>query len=257
MVNVYDLRNKLKTPGQIPIDNLYHQHILEVLGVMDMPSMVIGRAGPPIGVWQLLRRLQDNTQDGRADGIEVVSGVPRSLLDIFAGLVDNDPEYTESRFWSWPGDIGESLQIHYWDSWKLAGILEVRRRQRMNRKARGIPERDDDTPKNYPSTEIVMCRLIASIDALLKAYEEPRNQHLLVHNGLTYPVLNAGLEVPLLKLHPKWKRTMDDVKESFATDTVDLLKVMFELIDAAWEDGTSTFDIDKVARERNVELAIF
>ncbi|CAF3528977.1 unnamed protein product [Fusarium graminearum] len=257
MVNVYDLRNKLKTPGQIPIDNLYHQHILEVLGVMDMPSMVIGRAGPPIGVWKLLRRLQEDTQDGRADGIEVVSGVPRSLLDIFAGIVDHDPEYTESRFWSWPGDIGESLQIHYWDSWKLAGILEVRRRQRMNRKARGIPERDDDTPKNYPSTEIVMCRLIASIDALLKAYEEPRNQHLLVHNGLTYPVLNAGLEVPLLKLHPKWKRTMDDVKESFVTDTVDLLKVMFELIDAAWEDGTSTFDIEKVARERNIELAIF
>ncbi|GKU08400.1 transcription factor [Fusarium langsethiae] len=257
MVNVYDLRNKLKTPGQIPIENLYHQHILEVLGVMDLPSMVIGRVGSPIGVWKLLRRLQDDTQDGRADGIEVVSGVPRSLLDIFAGLVENDPEYTESRFWAWPGDLGESLQVHYWESWKLAGILEVRRRQRMDRKARGILDRVDETPKNFPSTEIVLCRLIASIDALLKAYEEPRNQHLLVHNGLTYPVLAAGLEVPLLKLHPTWKRTVEDVKRSFATDTVELIKVMFELIDAAWEDGTSTFDIEKAARERSVELAIF
>jgi hypothetical protein len=258
MVNVYDLRNKLKSPGQIPIDNLYHLHILEVLGVMDLPSMVIGRTNPPIGVWKLLRRLQDDTQEGRAEGIEVVSGVPRSLLDIFSGLVDNDPEYTEGRFWAWPGDIGESLQVHYWESWRLSGILEVRRRQRMERKARGILGRDDETPKNHPDTEVVLCRLIASIDALLKAYEEPRNQHLLVHNGLKYPVIYAGLEVPLLKLHPTWKRTIEDVKSSFlTTETVDLIRATFELIDAAWEDGTSTFDIEKAARERNIELAIF
>ncbi|KAG8666597.1 hypothetical protein FPOAC1_011407 [Fusarium poae] len=257
MVNIYDLRNKLKAPGQIPIDNLYHQHILEVLGVMDLPSMVIGRAKPSIGVWKLLRRLQADTNSGRVDGIEVVSGVPRSLLDIFAGIIDNDPEYTENRFWTWPGDIGESLRVHLWESWRLAGILEVRRRQRMERKARGIPERDDETPKNFPSTEVVLCRLIAAIDALLKAYEEPRNQHLLVHNGLTYPVINAGLEVPLLKLNPTWKRTVEDVKRSFATETVDLIKAMFELIDEAWKDGTSTFDIEKAARERDIELAIF
>jgi hypothetical protein len=257
MVNIYDLRNKLKAPGQIPIDNLYHQHILEVLGVMDLPSMVIGRAKPSIGVWKLLRRLQADTNSGRVDGIEVVSGVPRSLLDIFAGIIDNDPEYTENRFWTWPGDIGASLHVHLWESWRLAGILEVRRRQRMERKARGIPERDDETPKNFPSTEVVLCRLIAAIDALLKAYEEPRYQHLLVHNGLTYPVINAGLEVPLLKLNPTWKRTVEDVKRSFATETVDLIKAMFELIDEAWKDGTSTFDIEKAARERDIELAIF
>ncbi|RGP69380.1 transcription factor [Fusarium longipes] len=258
MVNVYDLRNKLKTPGHIPIENLYHQHVLEVLGVMDLPSMVVGRANPPIGVWKLLRSLQDATQDGRVDGIEVVSGVPRSLLDIFAGVVDNDPEYTEGRFWDWPGDVGESLQVHYWESWRLAGIIEVRRRRRMERKARGLPYRDDDTPKKFPSTEVVMCRLIASMDALLKAYQEPRNQHLLVHNGLGYPAINAGLEVPLLKLHPNWKRTVDDVKRSFlTTESVDLIRVTFELLDAAWEDGTSTFDIEKLAQERNMEIGIF
>lgn len=258
IVNVYDLRNKLKTRDQIPVDNLYARHILEVLGVMDIPSMVIGRARPSIGVWKLLRRLQDDSPDGRVNGIEVVSGIPRSLLDIFAGLVDNDPEYTESRFWAWPGDIGESLQVHYWECWRLSGIIEVRRRQRMERKARGILGRDEDTPKNNPDTEVVLCRLIASIDALQKAYEEPRFQHLLVHNGLPYPVLNAGLEVPLLKLHPKWKRTLDDVKKSFLTnDTFDLITITFELLDAAWEDGTSTFDIEKVVREKNIELAIF
>ncbi|SPJ78591.1 uncharacterized protein FTOL_06980 [Fusarium torulosum] len=242
MVDVYDLKTKLNTPGQIRINDLYTQHVLEVLGVMDLPSMVIGRINPPIGVWKLLRCLQDDLPDGRANGIEVVSGIPRSLLDIFAGMVDNDPEYTEGRFWTWPGQVG---------------ILEVRRRKRMAKKARGIQGRDEDT-KATPETEIVLCRLISSIDALQKAYEEPRNKHLLVHNGLPYPVINAGLEVPLLKMHPTWKRTLDEVKSSFlAEDSFDLLRIMFALLDEAWEDGTSTFDIEAAARLRKVELAIF
>lgn len=257
MVDVYDLKTKLNTPGQIRINDLYTQHVLEVLGVMDLPSMVIGRINPPIGVWKLLRCLQDDLPDGRANGIEVVSGIPRSLLDIFAGMVDNDPEYTEGRFWTWPGQVGESLQCHYWECWRLSGILEVRRRQRMAKKARGIQGRDEDT-KATPETEIVLCRLISSIDALQKAYEEPRNKHLLVHNGLPYPVINAGLEVPLLKMHPTWKRTLDEVKSSFlAEDSFDLLRIMFALLDEAWEDGTSTFDIEAAARLRKVELAIF
>ncbi|KAM0552441.1 hypothetical protein ACHAPJ_008002 [Fusarium lateritium] len=225
---------------------------------MDLPSMVIGRTNPPIGIWKLLRRLQDGHRDGRVDGIEVVSGLPRSLLDIFAGMTDNDPEYTEGRFWSWPGQIGEYLQCHYWDCWRLSGILEVRRRQRMERKARGIPGPDNGAFRAAPETEVVLCRLIASIDALLKAYREPVNQHLLVHNGLPYPVINAGLEVPLLKLHPNWKRTIEEVKTSFLSkDSFDLISVCFELLDEAWEDGTATFDIEKAARVRKMELAIF
>ncbi|KAH6963335.1 hypothetical protein DER45DRAFT_552814 [Fusarium avenaceum] len=257
MVEVYDLKTKLNTPGQIPINELYTQHVMEVLGVMDLPSMVIGRINQPIGVWKLLRGLQDDLPQGRATGIEVVSGLPRPLLDIFAGMVDNDPEYTEGRFWTWPGQVGESLQCHYWECWRLSGILEVRRRQRMAKKARGIAGYNEDPAKTTPETEIVLCRLISSIDALQKAYEEPRNQNLLVHNGLPYPVINAGLEVPLLKMHPTWKRTLDEVKASFLEDSFDLINIIFALLDEAWADGTSTFDIEAAARSRNVELAIF
>ncbi|KAF4344550.1 transcriptional regulatory protein pro-1 [Fusarium beomiforme] len=242
IVEVYDLKTKLSTIGQISSD-FYTQHLLEVLGVMDLPSMVIGRINPSIGIWKLLRRHQDDSDVGRATGIEVVTGIPRSLLDIFSGMVDNDPDYTESRFWAWPGHVG---------------VLEVRRRERMGRKARGLPERDDDTTKKSPDAEVVLCRLISSIDALQKAFEEPRNQHLLVHNGLPYPVLTAGLEVPLLKCHPTWKATLDDVRGSFLQHgPFNLLSAMFEMLDEAWADGTSTFDIDGAARSRNFELAIF
>ncbi|KAF5617582.1 transcriptional regulatory protein pro-1 [Fusarium tjaetaba] len=242
IVDVYDLRTKLSTVGQISND-LHTQHLLEVLGVMDLPSSVIGRVNPSIGVWKLFRRLQDDRDEGRATGVEVVSGIPRSLLDIFASIVDNDPEYTETRFWDWPGQVG---------------ILEIRRRRRMERKARGLPDREDGIPGKGPDTEVVLCRLISSIDALQKAFEEPRNQHLLVHNGLPYAVVNAGLEVPLLKQHPTWKATLDDVRKSLlGTDSFDLINTIFEMLDEAWANGTNTFDIENAARSRNLELAIF
>ncbi|KAH7209931.1 hypothetical protein DER44DRAFT_809581 [Fusarium oxysporum] len=242
IVDVYDLRTKLSTVGQISND-LHTQHLLEVLGVMDLPSSVIGRVNPSIGVWKLFRRLQDDRDEGRATGVEVVSGIPRSLLDIFASIMDNDPEYTETRFWDWPGQVG---------------ILEVRRRRRMERKARGLPDREDGMSRKGPDTEVVLCRLISSIDALQKAFEEPRNQHLLVHNGLPYAVVNAGLEVPLLKQHPTWKATLDDVRKSLlGTDSFDLINTLFEMLDEAWADGTNSFDIEGAARSRNLELAIF
>ncbi|KAF5986293.1 transcriptional regulatory protein pro-1 [Fusarium coicis] len=242
IVDVYDLRTKLSTVGQISND-LHTQHLVEVLGVMDLPSSVIGRVNPSIGVWKLFRRLQDDRDQGRATGVEVVSGIPRSLLDIFASIVDNDPEYTETRFWDWPGQVG---------------ILEVRRRRRMERKARGLPDREDGIPRKGPDTEVVLCRLISSIDALQKAFEEPRNQHLLVHNGLPYAVVNAGLEVPLLKQHPTWKATLDDVRKTLlGTDSFDLINTIFEMLDEAWANGTNTFDIESAARSRNLELAIF
>ncbi|EGU77589.1 Zn(2)-C6 fungal-type DNA-binding domain [Fusarium oxysporum f. sp. vasinfectum] len=242
IVDVYDLRTKLSTVDQISND-LHTQHLLEVLGVMDLPSSVIGRVNPSIGVWKLFRRLQDDRDEGRATGVEVVSGIPRSLLDIFASIMDNDPEYTETRFWDWPGQVG---------------ILEVRRRRRMERKARGLPDREDGMSRKGPDTEVVLCRLISSIDALQKAFEEPRNQHLLVHNGLPYAVVNAGLEVPLLKQHPTWKATLDDVRKSLlGTDSFDLINTLFEMLDEAWADGTNSFDIEGAARSRNLELAIF
>ncbi|KAF5661466.1 transcriptional regulatory protein pro-1 [Fusarium circinatum] len=242
IVDVYDLKTKLSTVGQISND-LHTQHLLEVLGVMDLPSSVIGRVNPSIGVWKLFRRLQDDRDEGRATGVEVVSGIPRSLLDIFASIMDNDPEYTETRFWDWPGQVG---------------ILEIRRRRRMERKARGLPDREDGTSSKGPDTEVVLCRLISSIDALQKAFEEPRNQHLLVHNGLPYAVVNAGLEVPLLKQHPTWKATLDDVRKSLlGTDSFDLINTIFEMLDEAWANGTNTFDIESAARSRNLELAIF
>ncbi|CRK45878.1 hypothetical protein BN1723_016600, partial [Verticillium longisporum] len=225
------------------------RHVLEVMGVMDLPNTVLGRSNPSIGIWKRLRETQDVWPAGRVGGIEVVSGLPRSLLDIFAGLLDNDPEYTERKFSRWPGDVGNHLQCHLWSSWRLAGILEVRRRQKLKRRSEG---------NHQPSTEIVLCQLMAAMDALYRASLIPRNEHLLVKNALAYPLTTAGLEVGLLRQHREWKATIDEIREHFMQrDDFNLIKVTFELIEEAWIDGSDYFDVGAAARRREVEVALF
>ncbi|KAM0524968.1 hypothetical protein ACHAPS_004894 [Verticillium nonalfalfae] len=225
------------------------RHVLEVMGVMDLPNIVLGRSNPSIGIWKRLRETQDAWPTGRVGGVEVVSGVPRSLLDIFAGLLDNDPEYTERKFSRWPGHVGNYLQCHLWSSWRLAGILEVRRRQKLK-----IRSECD----HQPSTEIVLCQLMADMDALYRASLIPRNGHLLVKNALAYPLMTAGLEVGLLRQHREWKDTIDEIREHFMQrDDFNLIKVTFELVEEAWVDGSDYFDVGAAARRREVEVALF
>ncbi|KAF7548124.1 hypothetical protein G7Z17_g7275 [Cylindrodendrum hubeiense] len=219
------------------------------------------RMNSPIGIWKLLRKLQDTLKDGRLGGVEIVSGLPRSLLDIFASIFDNDDEYTENRFWTWPGEIGEYLQCHLWDCWRFSGILEVRRRKRMEQKRRGSGsnhERGDGATSAAPATELILCRLIASMDALNRAFELPRNEHLLVHNGLMYPMVTASLEVELLKQHHEWRNTLHEVRMAFLRrDSFKLVKVTFGMLDDAWEHGTSDFDVHEAAKIKGVEIAVF
>lgn len=232
------------------------RHSLEVMGVMDIPSMVIGRVGPPVGIWKLMRNLQDGQKGGRVDGIEVVSGLPRSLLDIFASILENDVEFTESRLWAWPGEIGEYLQCHLWDCWRYSGILDVRRRTRMRQSGQAVPS----TPAQAaaPASELVLCRLIASMDALNRSFELPQNEHLLCHNGMMYPLVTASLEVELLKRHPYWRRTLIEVRQAFLRrDSFKLVKVTFNLLDEVWASGSSNYDIDHAAKIKGIEIAIF
>ncbi|KAH7137320.1 hypothetical protein B0J13DRAFT_527958 [Dactylonectria estremocensis] len=266
IVDAYNLRTRLNSPESVPIDNMPMRHNLEVLGVMDIPSMVIGRVNAPVGIWKQLRKLQDSLKDGRLGGVEIVSGLPRSLLDTFANMRDNDVEYTENRFWTWPGEVGEYLQVHLWDCWRFSGILEVRRRKRLERKRRlsgsindtGNSNTASDASTAAPGSELILCRLIASMDALNRAFELPQNEHLLVHNGLMFPVVTASLEVELLRRHPKWRRTLHEVRMAFLRrDSFKLVKVTFGVLDDAWRHGTSEFDVDEAARSKGVEIAVY
>ncbi|KAF6803185.1 C6 finger domain-containing protein [Colletotrichum musicola] len=241
------------------------RHSIEVLAVMDMHTSVIGRVAPSMGVWRRLRRLQDTWAEGRLPGIEVVSGLPRSFLDILADIADGSRQEIEARLWAWPGEIGIHSQCVLWDCWRYTAVLEARRLERRKKTAaagalggKEVEVAGDASPELSPPTEVVMCRLTASIYALHRAVRLPANQHLLLHNGLLYPLVVAGLEVPLLMAHPEWKEILDDLRRSFlCKDSFHAMKMIDEMLTEAWEDGTDVFDIDKAARNRGIEVAVF
>ncbi|TDZ21975.1 Beauvericin cluster-specific repressor BEA4 [Colletotrichum orbiculare MAFF 240422] len=241
------------------------RHTIEVMSVMDLPTSVVGRSSPSMGVWRRLRKLQDGWEGGRLGGVEVVSGLPRSFLDILADIADCDGGKLEARLWAWPGEMGVHAQCILWDCWRYSAILDARRLERQKRKlarndaaGKQVPPDNAAAASLSPSTELVMCRLMASVYALFRAVEMPANHHLLMHNGLIYPMVTASLEVPLLVAHPEWKEVLDDLRASFLRkDSFHVIKMIDEVLEEAWNDGTDTFDIDAAARRRGVEMAVF
>ncbi|KAJ4152103.1 hypothetical protein NW765_017612 [Fusarium oxysporum] len=256
LADSYSLGSPMSSLGLSAEDDLATRHLLEFIGVMDMPCLVFGREKPSIGIWKTFRQSQDRWKKGRLKGIEVLSGMPMCLLDILADMLQMDTEEAVIRLWTWPGEVGEYLQCYLWDAWRLAGILDVRRRHRC-KKQMGPKTSTDKVAKETPCNEVVLCRLMAALQVLQSASVQPDNQNLLIRNGLVFPLVTASLEVPLLKRHPEWKKTAYETRQLFENNNrYKLVGITFQILDDAWQAGSSCFDIDEVARSKGIEIAV-
>ncbi|KAK0371725.1 hypothetical protein CLIM01_10931 [Colletotrichum limetticola] len=242
-----------------PEHDLSVRHALEFIGLMDMPCLVLGRKCPSLGIWRRFRQVQDSWKGGRVKALEVVTGVPHSLLDIFADTPFETAEVSISRFWGWPGEMGEYVQCLLWDCWRFAGMLHIRRREQriVNATQKGGQFVGDDQQDALPSSEIVLYRLVSGLHLFCVACQLPENQHLLCRNGIVFPLITACLETRLLKRHPDWKHTVDDVLSAAKKRYLfQLARSTWELLDEAWKDGTMEFDLDKAASRRGQEVSL-
>lgn len=180
--------------------------------------------------------------------------MPRSLIDVLADIPDGPQASVESRLWIWPGEIGEFIQCHLWDCWRFAGILEIRRRKRLQ------DGQAQEKTQFAPNTGVIMCRLISAMDAIHKhiRFDLDREKYSLIQNGMVFPVTAASLEFRELGGHPEWKTTLESFREHLSKrDPFNFLKVIFELLDEAHASGTEVFDINEAARGRGVEVVLF
>ncbi|KAL2064574.1 hypothetical protein VTL71DRAFT_3711 [Oculimacula yallundae] len=239
------------------------QHSIEVISIMDMEPMVIGRVSPSMGVWHRLRKVQEGWIGGKPGGIEIVSGIPRTLLDIIADIGRLDAHDIEFRLWAWPGDIGRNTQCILWDCWRYTAVLDVRRIERNKRKKQAALNIEQHEPglgmtASFPSREIVMCRLASAIYALYRLLALIGNHQILVHHGLLYPLVIGSLEVPLLDANPDWKDMFKEIRAGFRKkETFRYIRLVDEILDEAWREGTDTFDIEEAARTRGIEIAVY
>jgi hypothetical protein len=272
MADLYQLHGDLShltINGPLP---LAIQHPTEIMAAMDIPTLVLGRDIPTMGLWSRLRQAQDGLPGGRPGGVEVLTGIPRTLLDIFAlfGHNDEDGEEgdVEGLFWAWAGEAGELPQRQLWEAWRLAGILTARRRQRRKKKRHSASDRplmgeQPRTPSDVPS-KTLLNRLVGCIDALWTLRGWPEYGHLLVWNALVYPFMAARLEVALLREHPEWLVALDAVAATHfkmgpasVTITSPTVPAVLKMLDEAVESGEDEYDLDAAARGRGIEVALF
>ncbi|KAK7445003.1 hypothetical protein Landi51_08361 [Colletotrichum acutatum] len=203
-----------------PEHDLSVRHALEFIGLMDMPCLVLGRKCPSLSIWRRFRQVQDSWKGGRVKALEVVTGVPHSLLDIFADTPFETAEVSISRFWGWPGEMGEREQR----------IIHTTRKDGQFV--------GDDQQDASPSSEIVLYRLVSGLHLFVVACQLPENQHLLCRNGIVFPLITACLETRLLKRHPDWKQTVDNVLSAAKKRYLfQLARSTWDLLDEAWKDG--------------------
>ncbi|KAJ9426123.1 amidohydrolase family-domain-containing protein [Fusarium oxysporum] len=221
MMWVYHLFPQSKNAHRI--GDLEYRFSLEAMAIMDIPTFVRGRDTPTLGIWGFLRSAQKASSTGLVGGVESVSGLPRSLLDIFGRMAHED---VEEALADWEGHEGSIPHVHLWEAFRLSGILLSRRHKR--------------THSDSPSNEI-----------LREEYA-----HILATNSMLYPYTAARLEVTILQTRPTWVQTLrrcGSICDAYR-DTPNAL-ILEEILDKALERGDNDVDLDKETKLRGVELS--
>lgn len=247
--DLYNLHGDLQNVGSDA--DLYTHHCFEVMGIMDLPSLVLGRTTMHLGFWRRFRKAQRHWLNCKQDGVEPVSGIPRLLLDIFARI---DEPGCELELWLWPGEVGEFVQSHLWDSWRFAGMLDHRRRWR----GKLADMRDPPPGVVLPSTEQLVFRLLSCLEAVHLGLEQPEYGHSLVGNSILYPFVMASLEFKVLDDHPQWRVDLKRFRSKISTRDPTLnAKILFETLEEAEMSGDPSFDADAAMRAHGAEIALF
>ncbi|CAH0003371.1 unnamed protein product [Clonostachys byssicola] len=245
-----DRVHKLRDAGQTICKNPQLRAPVEAMATIDIPTFVRGREIPSLGLWARIREEQSATAEGMADDVETVSGLPRSLIDIFARI---DNQSAEDAFVTWPGHVGDVPHCHLWEAYRLAGIL-------IGRRFRG--EARDQAGRGgsalFSVSEVLVHRLIAVLDALHECQSRPEYSHVLAGNGILYPCTAARLEVAVLQRKPAWVEALGRYESSCLPyhRTPNAIHLR-EILDLALQQGDDNVDLDEEARKRGLEISLF
>ncbi|RAK77916.1 Zn(II)2Cys6 transcription factor [Aspergillus fijiensis CBS 313.89] len=243
----------------------FRTHLFEVMGVMDLPTFTIGRRNSCLGFWRNhCRERKDPTAINSEIGhdVEVVSGLPRSLLDIFSCI--GTREANEEEFWNWPGAQGTLLQCQLWEAYRSAGILALRHRRlhRFDDMIVSQPENPQETAlrkRALPTTEVLVLRIFSNLDAIFRATKEPEGAGTLLLNAVFYPLTVASLESHIMNERPFLKALIkgwgDNLHDPPGNER--LLQILSEIIEEWWISSPEQTSIHELAYVRGLEIALY
>lgn len=189
-----------------------------------------------------------STGTSNTGGIEPITGLPRSLIDLFSCIGFSPDQDIESGFWCWPGEEGGAAQVQLWEAYRFAGILAVRRNSHSDL---GVSVNEST------SNEEVIGRILNAIGALNRAAPHMDEDDEEVFNAIRYPLVIAGSDVDVMRAHPEWKGMIEGTLRTLVEEdpyaqcklTLDVLSDVWSL----WEQGRDV-GLAELAFERGVEL---
>ena len=244
---------------------------METISVLDFPNFVLGRMSPSRGLWVRFRKLQA-TWDHRYDGgVEPVTGLPRTLLDLLTSdpLENDDNSQTrEELLWNWFGETGAELwQCQLWDCYKYAGILAIRHQRALELRTLGAAGDCPNTSvasswtSQVPGSDVILFRLLSCLSAILnERYYTGRPGSLQLQHLALFPLVYGSLQVSVLKAtkYP-WRDELDRMRSQIIALDSGSKKhtvILFEILDEAWDLGLDGFNADNAAKRHEVEITI-
>lgn len=221
--------------------NNFRIHLLEVMGMMDAPCFAIGRQTAQIGIW---RRYCQSA--GQRHGVEPVSGLPRALIDIFAGI---GAETTEQTFWDWPGAPGSFLQCYLWEAYRLGGILALRRGDSAVSSDSSLAWRQ--SAKCPANSQVLVSRILASIDAMRLAFMERPLENAHIMNAIIFPLFIAGLEIEVMCNNLELQQVIRN-----ALRNSHQCEILLDLLEELWHRADPTLSVHDLARGRGIEMGL-
>lgn len=226
---------------------------------MDLPTNVRGRTPRTFGIWKDVRASQAGFSDeggSMSDPVELISALPRSLLDLLARIEEPD---AEEAFLAWPGEVGEIPLCHHWEAYRLAGILNCRKYNR----AKSTTEWGNNKGTSHkasigPSNDVLVARIVAHLDALLEINRRAVYSNYLTTNAVFFPYAAARLEVAVLLRHGHLMDPLRRIKASvLAYAATENSRVLETMLDEAYETQNDFYDLDEECRRRGVEVSLF
>ena len=210
------------------------RELAALIGVLDLPTHSLGRQNQHLHMWREHCMGQS--------GVEEVTALPCSLLDLFSSITDDDIEERLSR---WPGEPHEPAMCRLWEATQLAGLIRIR----DLRLDQGFSVRAD--AKSVVST----VRQILDLLQDLRMRLDPST--FATTDSLFFPLIAAGSQSSAL--------TEDD--RTFIKDCIVALsdgslssypyyQAVVRVLDKLWaSDGSKS--LDKITREMGFELGLF
>ncbi|KAF7523221.1 hypothetical protein G7054_g11848 [Neopestalotiopsis clavispora] len=242
---VLQSRNLLEHTVRQPLT----QHLLEVVGLLDLPHFTLNRMNKPLHIWDQFVAPYNVT------GIEETSGLPYSLLNILADISLPD---TEEKLLAWPGEVCQDLvQIHLWEAYRTAAILHSR--MLKTKPGRWNLHNGTGNTKQGLSNPILLMKSFASVQAICDSKTEAFARPLA--SAVLYPLFVASIctqesthERSIAKtlfhaFRNQWERLENQLEWEFVLEIWERSRRQTE---------TSPLDLaTKFAEELNIEVHLY